>query len=143
MKRIFFPLSLILAISATFISCKKDKDPDADLPPLTDVVGYWVGMYGTGQGDPNKDYAFLVKPDNRLIVYSQTADTSVADKATGTWTFDKQTKKFTSYYVYHYDDRPDNTHSTKGELIHRSLTGTWGNGLETSGGGTFKVTFKQ
>lgn len=142
MKRIFFPLSLILAISATLLSCKKDKDPDADLPPLTDVVGYWVGMYGTGQGDPKQDYAFLVKPDNKLIVYSQTADTAVAKKATGNWTFDKETKKFTSHYVYKSDEG-ESVYSTESQLLHRSLNGTWGINLATKGGGTYKVTFKQ
>lgn len=142
MKKTLFFLSLILAVSATLLSCKKDKDPDADLPPLTDVIGYWVGMYGTKDGEPKQDYAFLVKPGNKLIVYSQTADTVVAQKATGTWTFDKETKKFTSYYVY-VSDGGESRYSTEGQLVHRSLVGTWGSKLEPKGGGTYKVTFKQ
>jgi hypothetical protein len=144
MKRNLFFLLCTVAACTLVLSCKKDKDnpdedPDAKLPPLTSVVGYWVGVYGIQDKEPNQDYAFLLKPDNTLIVYSQSADTAVSKKATGVWTFDSGTKKFTTYYVYTQDER----YSTEGVLNHRSLIGTWGNGLESSGGGTYKVKFKQ
>ncbi|MCO5242153.1 MAG: hypothetical protein M9904_19095 [Chitinophagaceae bacterium] len=145
MKRNLFFWACALAACTLVFSCKKDKgnseeeDPDEKLPPLTNVVGYWVGAYGVKDKDPNLDYAFLVNPDNTLIVYSQSADTASAKKAPGTWTFDPVTKKFTTYYVYTQEER----YSTEGVLNHRSLIGTWGTWLETVGGGTYKVKFKQ
>lgn len=145
-KRNLFFLLCTVAACTLVLSCKKDKhdpeeeDPDKDLPPLTSVVGYWVGKYSSGSADPNVDYAFLVKAeDNKIIVYSQSADTANAEKAYGTWTFDPATKKFTSYYAYSQERR----YSTSGSLTHRSLVGTWGSLLETTGGGTYKVKFKQ
>lgn len=150
-KRSLFFLLCTVAACTLVLSCKKDKndpeeeDPDKNLPPLTSVVGYWVGTYGAGSAEPVLDYAFLVKTEaglvneGKLIVYENSADTTNADKAYGTWKFDPTTKKFTSYYAYDQVRR----YSTSGTLTHRSLAGTWGSLLETSGGGTYKVRFKQ
>lgn len=138
-KKVIFLLLAVAASTMVFLSCKKDKNSgDEDLPPLTSVVGYWVGVYGVKDNKPNLDYAFLIKPDSTLIVYSQSADTAIAKKATGTWTFDPVTKKFSSYYIYSQDER----YSTNGVLSHRSLIGTWGIWLNDSGGGTYEVKFK-
>lgn len=148
MKKNLFFLALAVASSTLIISCKKDKaekDPDDDLPPLTSVIGYWIGKYGAGSADPSFDYAFLVKPEEgaenegKIIVYENSADTTNADKGYGTWSYDPATKKFTSYYAYDQDRR----YSTSGVLSHRSLIGTWGPILQQSGGGTYKVKFKQ
>lgn len=144
MKKNLFFLLFAVVVCILVLSCKKDKhnknDGDDDnLPPLTSVVGYWVGMYGIKDKEPSLDYAFLIKPDNTLIVYSQSADTASAKKAPGIWTFDPSTKKFTTYYAYTQEER----YSTEGVLNHRSLMGTWGIRLETVGGGTYKVNFKQ
>ena len=147
MKRNLFFLLTVVAACTLVLSCKKDKndnpdekDPDEDLPALTNVIGYWLGVWGPGSADPNKDYAFLVKEQgNIIIVYANSADTTNAEKAYGTWTFDPGTKKFTAYYAYDQDRR----YSTSGTLIHRRLEGTWGSLLSTTGGGTYKVRFKQ
>lgn len=145
MKRNLFYLLMVVATSTMLLSCKKDndkeeEDPDAHLPALTNVVGYWVGTYSVGSGGPNKDYAFLVKGEgNKLIVYANSADTANAEKAYGTWTFDPATKKFTTYYAYDQS----RLYSTSGNLVHRKLVGTWGSMLETTGGGTYLVRFIQ
>lgn len=146
-KNLFFLVSTV-AFSMLMISCKKDKgeeDPDAKLPALTNVLGYWIGKYGAGGAEPAFDYAFLVNAEagleneGKIIVYENSADTTHADKAYGTWTFDPATKKFTTYYAYDQDRR----YSTSGVLNHRSLIGTWGPVLTPTGGGTYKVRFKQ
>ena len=140
-KRNLFFLFCFVAACTLMLSCKKDKnkedeDPDANLPALTNVIGYWRGAYNPG----NTDYAFLVKEeDNKIIVYANSADTTNAEKAYGFWTFDPATKKFTSYYAYDQERK----YSTTGTLIHRRLEGTWGSQLSTTGGGTFKVRFIQ
>lgn len=149
-KRNLFFLLCTVAACTLMLSCKKDKneeeeDPDANLPPLTNVVGYWVGKYGSGSADPKVDYAFLIKTEDglenegKIIVYENSADTTNAAKAYGTWKFNPTTKNFTSYYAYDQVRR----YSTNGTLTHRSLIGTWGSLLETTGGGTYKVRFKQ
>lgn len=140
MKRNLFFLLTVVAACTLLLSCKKDKnDSDENLPALTSVVGYWVGKYGVKDNEPNFDYAFLIKADSTLIVYSQSADTASAKKAPGVWTFDINTKKFTTYYAYSQDER----YSTTGSLNHRSLTGTWGIWLDNTGGGKYAVEFKK
>lgn len=145
-KKGIFLLLAVAASTMVFLSCKKDKnkpeeeDPDAHLPPLTNVVGYWVGKYGGGSATPSVDYAFLVKSeDNKIVVYENSADTANAGKAYGKWNFDPATKKFTAYYAYDQNRR----YSLSGTLTHRSLIGTWGNLLEVTGGGTYKVRLNQ
>lgn len=133
-KRNLFFLLCTVAAFTLMLSCKKDKNDSQ-----TSVVGYWVGRYGVKDKEPSLDYAFLVKPDNTLIVYSQSADTASAKKATGKWTFDPNTKKFSTYYIYTDEER----YSTEGVLSERSLIGTWGNKLQATGGGTYKVEFQQ
>lgn len=140
-KRNLFFLFCFVAACTVMSSCKKDKDkenedPDANLPALTNVIGYWKGTYTPG----TQDYAFLVKEENNtIIVYANSADTTRAEKAYGIWTFDPATKKFTSYYAYDQDRK----YSTTGTLIHRRLEGTWGNQLSNTGGGTYKIRFIQ
>ena len=142
-KRNLFFLLCTVAACTLMLSCKKDKnkeeeDPDANLPALTNVIGYWRGTYNPG----NTDYAFLVKEeDHKIIVYANSADTANADKAYGTWTFDPTTKKCTFYYIYGQD--LSRSYSTTGTLIHRRLEGTWGPQLSPTGGGTYKVRFIQ
>ncbi|HRO45837.1 hypothetical protein [Agriterribacter sp.] len=125
------------------MSCKKDKndgnneeDDDANLPPLTTVIGYWVGKYGAGANEPNFDYAFMLKADSTMTVYMNSADTANAEKAYGVWEYNNNMLK--TYYAFSQQER----YSTISTLKHRTLTGTWGPLLETVGGGKLKVRFK-
>ena len=114
-------------VAALLVCCKKD-DPD----PHT-LNGFWKGKYGIENTYPGSGYAFLIRADGTIRVFSSAADTNNAFKAEGIYSF--LGSRITAQYTY----------STK-EIYSISATvnekftfmeGTWGDGDKTSGKGNF------
>ena len=139
MKSTHKMLLIILTLS-TLASCKKSGD-DEDIQ-YTNPQGYWTGLYGSGSAVPSQNYAWLFRANGTVRVYSQSADTSVASKAEGTYVLSGQTVTTTYTYV---SGAITGTFSTlavaDGDFIN--LTGTYGSGANNSGGGTFILNRKR
>lgn len=125
MKKTFLLLTVMIVSCILFFSCKKNDDKQVG------IVGYWVGQYGSGDAAPSVDYCFLIKEDGRIRVYSNSADTTIGDRANGTYTFQGST--LTAYYAF----SPDAIYSTTAVLKGNRLEGSWGNRLSNSNGGTY------
>lgn len=125
---------LLIAIVALCIiaACKKKKE---DAPPAPTVVGYWEGKYGYGNAVPDKTYNFLFRSNGTVRVYADDTDTATAGKAEGTYIVTGSTVKTTYTYP------PATSYSTEATVDagFTAMDGTWGNGANVSGAGTFRI----
>ncbi len=136
MKSIKFILLISLTIS-TIYSCKKDKDPAKRTTP----VGYWKGLYGIGTNPQTLNYSWLFRGNGTVRVYSQSTDTATASKAEGTYNTSGTT--ITTNYTY-VSGPITGTFSTNSVVDQnfQTLSGTYGSGASSSGGGTFTLSFQ-
>jgi len=133
-------IKIILLVSVLGIySCKKDKE---EAPPKrTSPIGYWKGLYGTGTNPQTQNYSWLFRSNGTIRVYSQAADTTGGSKAEGTYSVSGTI--ITNSYTY-ISGPLTGTFSTNSavDANFQTLTGTYGSGTATSGGGTFTLTFQ-
>ena len=131
MKNIKFLLFVIIAASVLFACKKKDK-----VQPT--VAGYWIGKYGNSSDAPSKFYAFLFRTGGTVRVYSNIADTATANKAEGTYNVSGTTVTTTYKYLPGLTEQYSTTATADAGFT--TMSGTWGSGVNTSGGGTFNLT---
>jgi len=133
-----FKTILLISIAILSIySCKKDSKPEKRTSP----VGYWKGFYGSGTNPQTQNYSWLFRSDGTIRVYSQSADTSGGSKAEGNYTVVGTT--ITTQYTY-ISGPITGTFSTNSVVDEEfeNLSGTYGSGTNTSGGGTFSLSFQ-
>lgn len=126
MKKLFTAFA-ILSLVFAFTSCKKEKDP------VYSIEGYWVGKYGNGSATPASGYSMLIEPGGVLMV-ADGSKMSSSSKAVGTWTITDNVFKAT--YTY---QNGGSTFSIQANFHENGkLTeGTWGQGSNVSGSGTW------
>ena len=116
----------VIACSFVFISCKKDKGPEA-----ASIVGFWKGKWGSADSYPAYGYAALFRANGTVRVFDG-ADTATASKAEGTYTVSGTT--VTSSYLYQGASTPILI-SAKVDAKFTFLEGTWGNSPSSTNGG--------
>lgn len=128
-------IAIVLLLVGGVFGCKKDNDSD----PISNPQGFWKGLYGSGTNPQTLDYAFLFRNNGTVRVYSQSSDTSIASKAEGVFTVNGKT--VTTYYTY-FSGSITGTYSTSATAnsADNMMTGTYGSGTATNGGGTFTVS---
>ena len=131
MRNINILFIALLAINLLFACKKKDKTP------APTVVGFWKGMYGNGTATPATSYAFLFRSNGTVRVYANLTDTATASKAEGTYNTSSTTVQTTYKYLPGLVQTFSTT-ATANEAL-TTMTGTWGSGSSTSGGGTFNL----
>jgi hypothetical protein len=123
----FRSLLLPILFATLFVSCKKDK-----IDPVYPVEGLWVGKYGNGTTTPGSGYSMVVEAGGKITV-ADGISISTSSKGTGTWTLTGT--EFTATYTY----TGGSTFSIKADWSNsgKMTNGTWGNGTNTSGSGTW------
>lgn len=133
-------LIVLLAISS-LMACQKDPKPEPE-PEKPNIIGYWEGTFKDGDG-PNGYFGFLYRADSTVRIYiddDASKDSSAAlGKIETTFSLVEDWKKIKTTYTYFSIQL-----STLGTLNATATAqeGTWGNGTNTSGRGTFSVTKK-
>lgn len=100
------------------------------------VVGTWTGFYNNVPANEvtNADnpYSAVILADGTLTVYDGPINTT-SSKATGTWTYASNTFKATYTYL-----EGGGKYSVEATMpTTNRLSGTWGDGTSTTGGGKF------
>jgi hypothetical protein len=116
-----------------FSACKK-SDPAPPSDPA--YVGLWKGKYGNGTTVyPTSGYAFLFRNNGTVRVFNS-ADTTAATKAEGTFTISGTTINTTYNYI-----GGGGTYSTTATMDSKNTfqEGTWGSGTNTTNGGNFFI----
>jgi hypothetical protein len=129
MKSLCIALALVGFLS--ILSCEKDEIS------YSNVVGYWKGKIGIGTADPDSDIGVLFRNDGTLRVYSNSNDTTNANKvddiyAVGNNVINMGYIEFGTPYNRNMEG-----------IINSGFTGidgTWGAGAAVTGGGTFYLT---
>lgn len=121
-------VSLALALAVISLAACGETEPSGP-----DLVGTWVGSYGGLGGGAGVQFALLLAADGELGVIDGPGFTPEAagtwsltgNIVTGTWTYDVggETRSFSGVLSGNDDE----------------LEGTWGEGSNTSGAGTFEV----
>lgn len=126
-------LCLLLAFG---LSCNKSEN---DNPPAPSVDGFWGGLYGRGSSAPSIPYMILFRDNGSLRVYAGDLGTVKASKAEGSYTL--QGNQLNTRYTY-VSGPFSGTYSGRAVLdaARQYMTGTYGNGTSTEGGGTFTLT---
>lgn len=124
-----FKLFAICSFVFLFAGCERQ-----DLTP--GVVGFWQGKYGIGNNYPGNGYSYLFRGDGTVRVFDG-SDTTLANKAEGTYTF-LSYDVTTTYTFLNGGD----TYSSSGKVNVKLsfIEGTWGRGKNTSGMGSFFIT---
>jgi hypothetical protein len=132
MRKIISAAVVILSI----LSCSKSDD---NPPGEQSLSGFWGGAYGRGTNAPNLPYMILFRDNGSMRVYAGELDTVLASKAEGSYTL--QGSQLTTRYTY-ISGAFSGTYSARATLdaAQRYMTGTYGNGSSTEGGGTFTLT---
>jgi hypothetical protein len=119
-KTVFLAVSVI--VLCIMAGCKKDD-------PAPSIVGFWTGNY-----NGSVPYAALFRSNGTVRVFANDADTLLADSAEGTYTVTDSVRAT-------YDDG-SNMYSMAGNLNTSvtSMTGTWGIGTSTAGGGSILLS---
>lgn len=122
-------IAVCLMASITLISCKKDKEiePQQQAPVVKTIEGSWVGKYGQGNAEPDKFFAFNIKPNGVLEVKNENNEVT----GTGTWILEEGT--FTGKYKYE-GLAIQYSVAAKYESEAGTLTGSWGIGNDTGSG---------
>jgi hypothetical protein len=98
------------------------------------VVGIWTGKYGSGSATPTANYRFILYAGGALQVDID-GTSAWSTNAKGTWS--QSGAVVTGTYTYYFGG---STFSFSGTVSGNAMTGTWGNGALTTGGGTFSLT---
>lgn len=93
--------------------------------PAASIAGTWAGTYGTGQNNAPSYYSFKLNTDGTMQVIA--ANNSVI--ASGTYTFSNN--QLSGKYTY----SNGGVFSFAATLSGSQLNGTWGSGINVSGGG--------
>lgn len=99
-------------------------------PVSNSVAGRWTGTYGNGNASTPNYYSFQLNTDGRM----QLIGSNGAVIANGTYTFSNN--QLTGTYNY----TSSGTYSFRGTLSGNTLTGTWGSGNNSQGGGNWVMT---
>lgn len=128
-------ISVLLLAMALWTSCSKSDSPE---PSPEKIDGYWTGQYGRGSATPNLPYMILFRENRTLRVYAGESDSSRASKAEGTYV--REGNRLTIQYTY-ISGAFSGTYSARGSLntVGNQLTGTYGSGSSTEGGGSFTL----
>ena len=116
----------VIACSFVFISCKKDKGPEAP-----SIVGFWKGKWGFSDAYPTHGYAALFRSNGTVRVFDG-ADTATAAKAEGTYTVLGAT--VTATYTYTGSSSLMAISATVDSKF-TFLEGTWGTSPSNTNGG--------
>lgn len=127
---------IILLLVVIGSSCSKSDSP---APTPEKIDGYWVGQYGRGSSAPTLPYMILFRENRTLRVYAGDADSTRASKAEGTYV--REGGLLTVRYTY-ISGAFSGTYAARGNLnsAGNQLTGTYGSGTNTEGGGSFSLT---
>jgi len=98
------------------------------------VVGIWTGKYGSGTATPTANYRFILFAGGACQVDID-GTSAWSSNAKGTWT--QSGAVVTGTYTYYFGG---STFSFSGTVSGSAMTGTWGSGAATTGGGTFTMT---
>lgn len=133
--KLFQKMLLISMVVVSMYSCKKDNDDE----PQDSPAGYWKGFYGSGTNPATQNYSWLFRENGTLRVYSQSADTTAGSKAEGTYSVNGSTIKTSYTYISGaISGSFSTTASTPDDF--ETMSGTYGSGSATTGGGTFILT---
>ncbi len=130
-KNLFFAI-LGLSFVLFAASCSKsDTTPPANTTP----EGTWVGNHNNNYGGPVYYLALNIKANGVLVVNANSAVSP--DIANGTWSLVADSLRATYTYV-----SSSTTYSlvAKYSTTSNIMTGTYGIGTSTVGGGVFSVT---
>ena len=124
MKKMYV-LALAAVVFSIVAGCKKDTVSPS-------VVGYWSGTY-----DATNPYFFLFRSNGTVRILANNADTSLCAKAEGTYTVSDSVRAHFTYIA-----PAAGIYSLAGKMndAATSMTGTYGDGTSTGGGGIFSVT---
>lgn len=122
-------IAAFLLATTTLISCKKDDkiEPQQPAPVVKTIEGSWIGKYGQGNIEPNKFFAFNIKPNGLLEV----KDENNAVTGIGTWVLEEGV--FTGKYEYEGLAIKYKT-VAKYDEDAGTLVGSWGIGDDTGSG---------
>lgn len=120
--------SLLAALLAAAVSACGSSGAE----PVHTLPGVWTGNYGNGSAAPATPYQFAFLADGQIRVR---ANSGLGDTASGTWTESAGIVSATFTY-----DAGADTYSIAASRNGGTLTGTWGAGASSTGGGTFTMT---
>lgn len=123
-------IMVVLFTTLAFMSCKKEKQGDPPGPP--GFEGKWQGLLGYNNETPSYFYAFQVKPGGSIDRINQAGIIT----GTGNWSLSG------TVFVATYINEGTTMYSVAGtyDSTAHTITGQWGNGYNTSGGGTFHLS---
>lgn len=123
----------IVLCSFVFISCKKDKGPEA-----ASIVGFWKGKWAFSDAYPTYGYAALFRSNGTVRIFDG-ADTATAAKAEGVYTVSGTT--VTATYTYTGSSSLMAISATVDSKF-TFLEGTWGNSPSSTNGGKWFLNKK-
>jgi hypothetical protein len=134
-KTVFRFTAIVMAMVATFSSCKKDNDIP---PPTYPAEGLWVGKYGSGATTPTAGFSMVIESGGKVTVADGDNITS-SSKAIGTWTMAGNVFQATYTYM-----NGGSTFTIKADWSNdgKMTNGTWGSGSNPSGSGTWYMDRK-
>jgi hypothetical protein len=126
----------ICVFTLAFLSCSKSDD---NTPAEQTLNSFWRGTYGRGTSVPSLPYMILFRDNGTMRVYAGELDTVLASKAEGSYTL--QGNQLSTRYTY-ISGAFSGTYSARATMdaAQRSMSGTYGTGTSTEGGGTFILT---
>jgi hypothetical protein len=133
--KLLFKVLLPIFTCILLASCGKDeKEPDTTIDPL----GFWSGVYGRSTEPQTIYYAMLFRSNGTVRIYSANADTTIANKAEGTYSVSGN--EVTTNYTY-ISGGISGTFSTKAAFSNSNTRqiGTYGADANVSGGGTYTI----